>query len=151
MAGGIPPVGALVRRPAILVRRRVMAGLHAAGFPDFLPGHLAVFAHPGPEGSRPGQLAARAGLSKQAMNHLLTQLERSGYLVRRPDPRDRRTRVVSLTERGNAALAVIQEVTLEVEGEWARGLGQEVYVHLRTGLGQLDSLLTERGDLQSRG
>src|SRR5262245_55523824 len=74
MHGGLPPVGALLRRPALLVRRRVMTGLHSAGFSDLLPGHLAVFQYPGPDGQRPGVLASRSELSKQAMNHLLTQL-----------------------------------------------------------------------------
>ena len=30
----LPPVGALLRRPAVLVRHEVMASLHKAGFDD---------------------------------------------------------------------------------------------------------------------
>lgn len=76
----LPPVGALLRS-AVLVRHEVMANLHTAGFEDLLPGHLAVFAYPGPDGQRPGVLAARTDASKQAMNHLLHQLEVGGYLT----------------------------------------------------------------------
>ncbi len=45
----------------------------------------------------------RTHASKQAMNHLLHQLEAGGYIVREAHPDDRRTRVVRLTERGWAA------------------------------------------------
>jgi DNA-binding IclR family transcriptional regulator len=37
---------------------------------------------PGPDGLRPGVLAERAGISKQAMNQLLRSLEGFGYVAR---------------------------------------------------------------------
>jgi DNA-binding MarR family transcriptional regulator len=132
--GGLPPVGALVRRPAVAVRRRIIAGLHAAGFTDLQPGHLAVFAWPGPEGQRPGVLAIRADASKQAMNHLLGQLEADGYIVRDPDPADRRTRIVHLTDRGRAAWEVLQAMASEVEAEWLDVLGDEAFYQLQRAL-----------------
>lgn len=136
-----PPVAALLRRPAVLVRHEIMAGLHGAGFDDILPSHLGVFQHPGPDGLRPGILAARTRASKQAMNHLLHQLESGGYLHREAHPRDRRTRVVRLTERGWAAAEVIGQTALRVEAAWAEALGGPTYVQLRRGLVQLDGVL----------
>jgi DNA-binding MarR family transcriptional regulator len=136
-----PPVAALLRRPAVLIRHEIMADLHAAGFDDFLPAHLGVFQHPGPDGLRPGILAARTRASKQAMNHLLHQLELAGYLVREAHPRDRRTRVVRLTERGWAAASVIGETALRVEAGWARALGADTYLQLRLALAQLEKVL----------
>jgi hypothetical protein len=35
---------------------------------------MAVFRYPGPDGERPGIIAERAGMSKQAMNRLLGSL-----------------------------------------------------------------------------
>jgi hypothetical protein len=55
----LPPVGALLRRPAVLVRHEVMTELREAGFDDVLPAHLGVFQYPGPDGQRPGMLAVR--------------------------------------------------------------------------------------------
>jgi DNA-binding MarR family transcriptional regulator len=136
-----PPVAVMLRRPAVLVRHEVMAGLRAAGFHDVLPAHLGVFQHPGPDGQRPGVLAARTRASKQAMNHLLHQLETGGYLVREAHPRDRRTRVVRLTDRGWEALRVIRETALRVESAWAEALGRDTYRQLREGLAQLESVL----------
>ena len=74
-----------------------------------------MFQHPGPDGQRPGVLAMRTSASKQAMNHLLHQLETGGYILREAHPDDRRTRVVRLTERGWAALGVIRQTMVRLE------------------------------------
>lgn len=141
--GALPCAGALLRRPANLVRRRILEGLSEAGYGDVLPAHLGVFAHPGPDGQRPGVLALRNHSSKQAMNHLLHQLEQRGYLVREAHPTDGRTRVVRLTERGWAANDVIRLVTVDVEKQWREVLGEDTYAGLRRGLTELDACLDE--------
>jgi DNA-binding MarR family transcriptional regulator len=137
----LPPVGALLRRPAVLVRHEVMASLHDAGFDDVLPAHLGVFQYPGPDGQRPGVLALRTHASKQAMNHLLHQLEAGGYLTRESHPDDRRTRVVRLTERGWAAMSVIEATMNRLEREWHQALGEDVYDGLAVALEQLQEVL----------
>lgn len=137
----LPPVGALLRRPAVIVRHEVMASLHEAGFNDVLPAHLGVFQYPGPDGQRPGMLALRTNASKQAMNHLLHQLEAGGYIVRESHPDDRRTRVVRLTERGWEALGVINQTMSRVEQEWSRALGDDVYASLAHSLERLQEVL----------
>ena len=136
-----PPVAVMLRRPAVLIRHEIIDGLHSAGFTDVLPAHLGVFQHPGPDGQRPGVLAARTRASKQAMNHLLHQLEVGGYIRRESHPRDRRTRVVRLTDRGWDAVEVIRETALRVERAWAAALGQDTYQQLRIGLAQLERVL----------
>jgi DNA-binding MarR family transcriptional regulator len=139
-----PPVPALLRRPAMLVRHRMIESLRAAGFVDILPAHLAVFQYPGPEGQRPGVLAARTHASKQAMNHLLHQLEEGGYITRQSHPDDRRTRVVRLTERGWAAIGVIRETMTRLERQWAQALGPELYAGLAHALLRLEQVLDEQ-------
>jgi DNA-binding MarR family transcriptional regulator len=144
MDAALPPVGALLRRPAVLVRHEIMQSLHAAGFDDVLPAHLGVFQYPGPDGQRPGVLALRTKASKQAMNHLLHQLEAGGYLTRESHPDDRRTRVVRLTERGWAAAEVIHETTLRLEREWSQALGEAVYEDLARALMKLEGVFDEQ-------
>jgi DNA-binding MarR family transcriptional regulator len=140
----LPPVGALLRRPAVVVRHEVMDSLRAAGYHDVLPAHLGVFQHPGPDGQRPGVLAMRTLASKQAMNHLLHQLEEGGYLVRESHPDDRRTRVVRLTARGRAVEAVIGQTMARLETDWRRALGEETYAGLAAALAKLAELLERR-------
>lgn len=133
----------LLRRPAQVVRQHVLAQLRDAGFDDILPAHLGVLQHPGPDGVRPGVLAARNQASKQAMNHLLHQLEEAGYLVRRPHATDRRTRVVKLTDRGWSAVEVIRRAAVELEQCWADTLGEELYRAVRNGLARLEHALED--------
>src|SRR5690349_22074532 len=97
---GPPLIGALLRMPGDLVRRRMLAALHDRGFTDIVPAHLVVMRWPGPQGRRPSEIAAETEMSKQAVNYLLGQLEALGYLERRPDSDDQRSRRVHLTARG---------------------------------------------------
>src|SRR5215813_10970761 len=98
LAAGLPPgppmIGALLRVPLEQVQRRMLQRLHEHGFDDLDAAHLPVFQYPGPQGARPSELAARLRMSKQALNYLLGQLERLGYLERRADPADLRSRRV---------------------------------------------------------
>ena len=80
---------------------------------------------------RPGALAERAGMSKQAMNQLLLSLEASGYVERSAAENDGRTRVVRLTKRGHAAYAKISNILREVESEWVAELGPKRFADLK--------------------
>jgi DNA-binding MarR family transcriptional regulator len=90
-------IGALLRVPAQAIHRRLIDDLNAAGFEELSLPHMAVLQFPGPDGVRPGTLATRAGMSKQAMNQLLRSLETGDYLVRSDAPDEGRARVVRLT------------------------------------------------------
>src|SRR5687767_9547819 len=93
-------IGALLRVPAEAIHRRMIRELNAAGFPELRLPHMALLRFPGPDGDRPGALAERAGISKQAMNQLLRSLEAYGYVERSDAPDEGRARAVYLTERG---------------------------------------------------
>ena len=129
-AFGPPLIGALLRIPWEAVRRRMLERLHEDGFDDLDAPHLTVFLYPGPQGSRPSDLAARLGVSKQALNYLLGELERLGYLERLTDPRDRRSRRISLTRRGERAILVIRDAVAEIERDWEARLGRERFAEL---------------------
>jgi DNA-binding MarR family transcriptional regulator len=129
--------------PFEVVRERMLAGLHERGFNDLVAAHLDVFQYPGPENQRPLDLAKQARMSKQAMNYLLGQLERLGYLTRGQDPKDQRFRRVHLTERGQAAGQAIREIVREVEADWERQLGPPRVAKLRDLLKQLNASTTQ--------
>ena len=124
-------IGALLRVPAQAIHRRLISGLNAAGFHELRLPHIAVLQYPGPDGFRPGTLAERAGISKQAMNQLLGSLEDSGYLVRSAAPEHGRTRIVRFTERGHAAYAKIIDLLREIEEEWSAELGPRQFDQLK--------------------
>ena len=135
---GPPLIGALLRMPWEAVQEHMLARLHAEGFTDFDPSYLTVFRYPSPHGERPSELAARRRVSKQALNHLLGQLEQRGYLEREADPDDGRSKRISLTPRGVKAVGVIRQAVAEVEHRWARQLGPKRFDQLRTLLLELN-------------
>ena len=134
---GPPLIGALLRAPWEAVRRRMLDRLHEQGFDDLDAPHLNVFLYPGPQGRRPSELAASMGVSKQALNYLLGELERLGYLERGADPDDRRSRRIVLTRRGELAGETMRDAVVELEREWEARLGRKRFTVLRDLLREL--------------
>ena len=124
-------IGALLRVPAQAVHRRIISELNAAGFEELRLPHMAVLQFPGPDGIRPGLLAERAGMSKQAMNQLLRSLEALGYVVRSDAPDEGRARLVRLTKRGRAAYAKAHDILRDIEREWSAEIGPKRFRQLK--------------------
>jgi DNA-binding MarR family transcriptional regulator len=124
-------IGALLRVPAQAIHRRIIHELNTAGFEELRVPHMAVLQFPGPDGVRPGTLAERAGMSKQAINQLLRSLEALGYLVRSNAPDEGRARIIRLTKRGRAAYSKIHQILREVEQEWSAELGCNRFEQLK--------------------
>jgi DNA-binding MarR family transcriptional regulator len=135
---GPPLIGALLRRPLDAVRNRMLDRLHARGFDDLDLTHLTVVQYPGPQGLRPSELAERLRMTKQALNYQLGELERRGYIERRADPVDGRSRRIVLTARGEEMGHTIRGAVAEVEAEWTRELGEREFAQLRALLVKLN-------------
>ena len=136
-------IGALLRVPAQAIHRRLIEGLNAEGFEDLRVPHMAALLFPGPDGVRPGVLAERAGISKQAMNQLLRSLEGLGYITRSDVPGEGRARIIRFTKRGRAAYAKLHEILFDIEREWSAELGPKDFAQLKELLSRVwDSPLT---------
>jgi DNA-binding PadR family transcriptional regulator len=70
-------------------------------------------------------------MSRQAMNYLLGDLEKLGYLVRLDDPEDKRSRRIELTERGYEARRIMWESAAGIEADLERELGRSELAQLR--------------------
>ena len=124
-------IGALLRVPAQAIHRRLVSELNAAGFGELRLPHMAVLQYPGPDGVRPGTLAERAGMSKQAMNQLLRSLEDLGYITRSTAPDEGRARIIRFTKRGRAAYAKIHDILRDIEHQWSVELGARDFAQLK--------------------
>jgi DNA-binding MarR family transcriptional regulator len=98
--------------------------LEQAGLEGLRPPHTHVSAYIKAEGSRLTELARDARMTVPAMLELVDDLERLGYAERRPDPADRRAKLVTMTELGWAAMEAGRQVILELEADCARALGE---------------------------
>jgi DNA-binding MarR family transcriptional regulator len=96
--------------------------------------HVHITRHLALEGSRLTDLAARAGMTKQAMGDLVDQCEAWGLVTREPDPRDGRARVVRFTEAGLAWLGAFRKAVAQAEAEFRLEVGPEVATVVAIGL-----------------
>lgn len=116
-----PLIGARLRHLLGAVEQRIGRALADAGFTDIHLVHFKLLRFPPPENERPIDLAQRAGMTKQAMNYLLLQLEELGYVRRVAS--EGSARRISLTEKG-WKVAQIQRATVRaIEREWSRRMG----------------------------
>ncbi len=109
---------------------QIVEGVVGAGYPQ-KPKHSAVFAQIDQQGSRLTQLAARANMTPQAMGELVDELEELGYLVREPDPGDRRAKLIVLTELGRDCVASGRETIEGIEVRVSEILGASGHRTLR--------------------
>jgi DNA-binding MarR family transcriptional regulator len=93
--------------------------LNREGFGDIRAPHASVFPFVPPEGISVSELAKRAHVRKQTMAQAVDELDAMGYVERRPDPNDRRARLVVLTSRGRSVPKVAVAAGREVESRWA--------------------------------
>jgi DNA-binding MarR family transcriptional regulator len=121
---------AMLGRAYSLLGFKIVDGVVGAGYPQ-KPSHSAVFAQIKPEGSRLTELARGANMTPQAMGELVDELEQLGYVERRPDPTDRRAKLIVLTETGRACIAA-GIVTIDgLEHEIADKIGERGHRELR--------------------
>lgn len=126
-----PLIWALLRVPAQAIHRRIIAGLHRAGFRDLRLPHMGVLQYPGPDGLQPSVLAVRAGMSKQGYESAVSELGATRLPSRRKSKEDQRARVVYFTARGRAAWNKIHEILAAIEADWQTTLGEEDFRHLK--------------------
>jgi DNA-binding MarR family transcriptional regulator len=96
--------------------------------------HIHITRHLPVAGARLTDLAAAAGMSKQAMGTLVTQCEAWGMVRREGHIGDGRAKRVVLTEAGLAWLAAYQEAVALAETELRAAVGNEVATVIALGL-----------------
>jgi DNA-binding MarR family transcriptional regulator len=129
-----PLIGLLLRLAYQHYSHDIEAALHEAGFGDIRPGAANVFPFVPPEGVTVSRLAELARVRKQSMAQAVDQLERTGYVQRRPNPHDQRSQLVFLTERGASVPPVTHAAAERVEQRWAQLTSPAEFEALRAAL-----------------
>jgi len=138
-----PLIGLLLRLVYQHYAQDIDAALRQAGFDDIRPGAANVFPFVPAEGITVSRLAELARVRKQSMAQAVDQLERTGYVERRPNPRDHRSRLVFLTERGAGVPPVTHAAALRVEERWAQLISPAEFETLRVTLLHLLAVLKD--------
>ncbi len=121
-----PYVGALLRVSLMEVRRRLLRALARRGYKDISAAHLVAFSYPFPDGVKPSELATRGNQSKQAINHMLADLEATGFVVRKPSENGGRRRVY-LTARGKKVVEICQQEMIALQKDWSAQVGKKEF------------------------
>jgi DNA-binding MarR family transcriptional regulator len=144
-----PYIGALLRMTNLVSRERSLRMLAERGFTDVNQALLSGFFWPPPDGVRPIDLAEQANMTKQAMNYLIGELEKLGYMERRSDAAGGR-RLVYLTRRGWQVFEAIWTAQKQLQKEWAAMLGKKRFDEFMNTLRQLSEFDEKYGSRSMR-
>jgi DNA-binding MarR family transcriptional regulator len=124
----------LFRDARAAIEAAVRADLAQNGFGDVTPAHSALLRDIGDDGARPSELAAHAGITRQAITKLVDELERLDLVRREPDPNDGRGVIVRYTDRGRAGVAIARKRMLALERAYAAQVGADRWAEVRSTL-----------------
>jgi DNA-binding MarR family transcriptional regulator len=126
-----PDLGVLAARLQRNLQGELFERLAQQGYDGLHPRHSAVLAYLDEDGVRASELARLSGRDKQVVGRLIDELEEHGYVERRPDPGDRRAKLIVPTKRGLEQLQLRDEIVAEIERRHAEAAGPRVYAEFR--------------------
>jgi len=130
-------IGRLLLQAQRASRARASDKLRARGHDGLSIAHTNLISSLDLDGTRITTLAERIGISKQAVGHLVLDLEQKGYIQRAVDPTDRRAAIVTFTDAGRRFLYDAYYVKREIEAEYRVMLGEQGLIQLRALLNKL--------------
>ncbi|MFI5698252.1 MarR family winged helix-turn-helix transcriptional regulator [Kribbella sp. NPDC051586] len=142
---GKPDIGILLLLADQEFVRELRAHLTAQGYDDQGRSDGFVFRTLGAGPTTISGLAERLEITKQGAGQIVDDMERRGYVERRPDPSDARARLLHLTERGTAALSAARKFHQSYERRVRGRFGDQAIDTLRevlaemAGEGQIDT------------
>jgi DNA-binding MarR family transcriptional regulator len=138
-----PDLGVLTARLQWALQGELYERLAEEGHRDLHPRHSAVLAYLDEDGVRATELARLSGRDKQVVGRIVDELEEAGYIERRPDPSDRRAKLIVPTERGLEQIRLRDEIVAEIERRHAEAAGPRVYAEFRN---VLRGIVERRGE-----
>jgi DNA-binding MarR family transcriptional regulator len=113
------------------LQKELFARLGERGHGRLRPCHDVILSHLGADGARLTELARRSSQPKQYVGRLVDELETLGYVERRPDRQDRRSKRIVLTDRGRDEQRQARRILAAIEERHAARLGTERYAEFR--------------------
>jgi len=126
-----PDLGLLATQLNESIQLEVLERLRHDGHPDLRARHTAVLAYLDEDGVRASDLVRLTGRHKQVVGRLTDELEELGYVTRKPDPGDRRAKLILPTERGLEQMRLGDGIVAEIERRHAESVGPKAYADFR--------------------
>jgi len=119
-------------------RRRMDEGIKPrVASPKLRPSQLRLLSLTPADGMRVTDLAARVGMTKQALGEFVATLQDAGLVEVTVDQRDRRVRLVRPTPAGQELQRVIESAIAGIEQRWAAEVGPERWAIFREVLAEI--------------
>jgi DNA-binding MarR family transcriptional regulator len=136
----------LVGDAARLFRQRFEDALAAAGL-DITAGEARTLYHAAKgAGARQAVLAERMNIEPMTLVNFLDRLESRGWIVREPDPGDRRAKIVRVTAAARPLVERVDEVAAGVRARACAGLSARDVAAVRRGLQAMRMNLSGEGE-----
>lgn len=137
-------IGRLLNNAIARFEARVLELMAQSGQTEARLSHISLTRNLDRSGTRVSDLAARAGMTKQAMGELVAQCVELGLVASTVDPADKRARIIRFTPRGLKWLQAFRKAVDKAEREMRREVGAAGMEALRKALklygGQFGSL-----------
>jgi DNA-binding MarR family transcriptional regulator len=137
------PLISLVDRANRAMQNHMVEAAHRRGHPEIKQAHNAVFATLLEEGTRATDMAARAGITRQSMGEVIRELVDLGILEMKPDPDDRRAKLVTYSEAGLKFAREGNQHLIDLEKRFVEEFGEDEYELVRKFLERLVPMLDE--------
>lgn len=124
----------LLIRTAQIETGELVGRLHALGHKSVRPSYIGLLGWVDTEGTRLVALAERMGTTRQAASQLVTEIEKKGFLERRPDPDDGRAVLVRHTAAGRKLLIDALEQMAEIEAAYEEQVGAARFKSVKSAL-----------------
>ena len=134
-------LGVLAARLLFAFQDELYARFEEAGHGKVTRPHGAVLGHLDLDGTRATELARRSRRPKQVIGRAVDELEQLGYVERRPEPGDRRAKLVVPTERGRELIRLSDRIIRDMERRPEAALGQATYERFKQQLGAVADTL----------
>jgi len=115
--------GFLLTDAAHLLRKLIDRRLQPLGLSRAQWSVLAILSNH--EGLSQSQISDELEIEKSTTGRLIDQVERSGWIERRPIPGDRRLWGIHLTDRARQLITEVESIVLNTRAEMLRGLSAE--------------------------
>ena len=121
----VTTIGLLLKKIHRLYSQDLLKSLHERGFIDLRASFLEILNFICDNLDPPSikDVGANCGLKKQTMTSHLNELEKRGYILRKPGLEDRRELKIHLTAYGEKFKIALLEVVGELETQYAKSIG----------------------------
>ncbi|MCX6398177.1 MAG: MarR family winged helix-turn-helix transcriptional regulator [Propionibacteriales bacterium] len=135
------PLIAAVHRLNKLLQQDMVEAANRRGHADVKSSHNAVFATLDRDGGRPSDMAVQAGITRQSMGEVVRDMVGLGLVEMKPDPTDKRAKLVTWTPKGLATGQEGFEHIRDLEAHFAAEMGADAFAQLKESLDQARQIM----------